>query len=1686
MSASHDSKMSPQNSFKLFTEKEIEDFLAMENWNDYHGKIETLEADTILFQQKIEKLLNLASKTINCLMQEDIKAYAQIKGVAGLATKEAVLPEMSVEVVDVKDPSQSYKLEVLNRSSDKLVNFADWYQEKYLLYHFCFLVNTYLQYKKTKPTLELDIKPEQFYLALESEMRLALNAYQVRKESQQLLLIEDVNKRRSELEKRVTEIINQIIANDFYENYIPCGWIGENGHALYLALFFFKKNNEIIIRIDNSGREETTILGRVKWNETVQRQPLIDYLADAISQQIEKNGEIAKPVIYNTHQPKKYHFDIPQNDYEFLQKQKYQNCVVEGYRRGMWYRLFGIYNTQDDAFYHWLLRKSEEYAAVSHVVKEDGLKQKQIIERDLRGNQNLNQRLLKHSADETLSLIEKIKTGWNENNKEHQADLALYIASTATEHMDDEKSFDLESDVHQFLKSESRVMLLLGSSGLGKTLFGYYLAQQLWKTYQSELSSSQSIPLFISLARLKQPNTEAVEETLEAMGFEKKNFPSLKKLPFLFILDGADEINIRSNLYSSNKLDTWPNAKVIFTCRLEYLMQSVCEYRHWFQPSSHRIKRTIPETVVERFMAPFSLIQIENYLKKYIEQNKENLSENWRDWKQYWHYFNEIPGLLKLIESPYLLYIASSVLPDLVKQQNLDAKSQDKQEITRLSLYDAFVKHYFLRHIAKQPKLSEFARAHSKIEQILLEYNQQIAINLYKIDKYSIAFQSEEIKAHTHSDLSTVPSVVSPWGKFFSEDSKNPEIQLKLLASPIKKTGDNHYSFLHPSLQDYLVARELFDQLVVIMPPLQSTATASMDSKQIEGSITAETFSEEKMTQQILQASPPFAKLTFNMKDKLLRYERQVLDFMVERLAREPKQKAVLWAIVEHSKQDATVAKAAANAITILNAAGVNFASRDLRKINIPGADLSSGILDHTQLQGANMTEVNLQGAWLREANLSGAQLKDIHFGELPLLLLKDDCYSIQYSPNGLWLAVASGEEIIVYSAQSRECIQTLIGHKGYVRSVAWDHESKRLASGSQDRTVRLWEASNGKELRVLQGHTGSVRSVAWDHESKCLASGSGDNTVRLWEASSGKALRVLQGHTDSVTSVAWDHESKRLASGSGDKTVRLWEASSGKALRVLQGHAGYVYSVAWDHESKRLASGGYGTVRLWEASSGKALWVLQGHTSLVSSVAWDHESKRLASGSNDNTVRLWEASSGKALRVLQGHTSFVASVAWDHESKRLASGSLDNTVRLWEASSGKELWVLQGHTNSVTSVAWDHESKRLASGSWDETVRLWEASSGKELRVLQGHTHSLTSVAWDRESKRLASGGWDNTVRLWEASSGKELRVLQGHTNSVNSVAWDHESKRLVSGSDDKTVRLWEASSGKALRVLQGHRGPVHSIAWDHESKRLASGSSDYTVRLWEASSGKALRVLQGHTELVNSVAWDHESKRLASGSYDKTVRIWEASSGKELRVLQGHTNWVKSVAWDHESKRLASGSDDKTVRIWEVATGNLLGCLQLPHEVNHCAWATSTSGQERLAVAFGSGIACFTLSIGNNSFKAVLNWLAIPGIPLFAPQVNITGAIGLSASNQLLLEQHNAIGKPSIMTNTTFIDSKDAKDSKQAVTASQSTSTATAATGTAASSTGNNAHALFAKATPKPPLPPKPQFLPNTGAKK
>jgi WD40 repeat protein len=134
----------------------------------------------------------------------------------------------------------------------------------------------------------------------------------------------------------------------------------------------------------------------------------------------------------------------------------------------------------------------------------------------------------------------------------------------------------------------------------------------------------------------------------------------------------------------------------------------------------------------------------------------------------------------------------------------------------------------------------------------------------------------------------------------------------------------------------------------------------------------------------------------------------------------------------------------------------------------------------------------------------------------------------------------------------SGECLQTLEGHNKGVSSVAFSHDSARLASASFDSTVKVWDVSSGECLQTLEGHSSGVSSVAFLHDSARLASASLDTTVKIWDISSGECLQTLEGHSSGVGSVAFSHNSARLASASDDKTVKIWDVSSGECLQTL------------------------------------------------------------------------------------------------------------------------------------------------------------------------------------------------------------------------------------------------------------------------------------------------------------------------------------------------------------------------------------------------------------------------------------------------------------------------------------------------------------------------------------------------------
>ena len=306
-------------------------------------------------------------------------------------------------------------------------------------------------------------------------------------------------------------------------------------------------------------------------------------------------------------------------------------------------------------------------------------------------------------------------------------------------------------------------------------------------------------------------------------------------------------------------------------------------------------------------------------------------------------------------------------------------------------------------------------------------------------------------------------------------------------------------------------------------------------------------------------------------------------------------------------------------------------------------------------------------------------------------------------------LAVA-GSGLTWLVLTQKNLFYTYSGHSDTVTSVAWSPDGQRIASGSYDTTVQVWNAADGGNVYTYSGHSDFVNTVAWSLDGQRIASGSYDKTVQVWNAADGGNVYTYRGHSDFVKSVAWSPDGQRIASGSYDKTVQVWNAADGGNVYTYRGHSGSVITVAWSPDGQRIASGSYDTtVQVWNAADGGNVYTYRGHSGSVTSVAWSPDGQRIASGSTDTTVQVWNAADGGNVYTYRGHFNSVNTVAWSPDGQRIASGSGDNTVQVWNAADGGNVYTYRGHSDFVNTVAWSPDGKRIASGSYDKTVQVWQ-----------------------------------------------------------------------------------------------------------------------------------------------------------------------------------------------------------------------------------------------------------------------------------------------------------------------------------------------------------------------------------------
>ena len=481
-------------------------------------------------------------------------------------------------------------------------------------------------------------------------------------------------------------------------------------------------------------------------------------------------------------------------------------------------------------------------------------------------------------------------------------------------------------------------------------------------------------------------------------------------------------------------------------------------------------------------------------------------------------------------------------------------------------------------------------------------------------------------------------------------------------------------------------------------------------------------------------------------------------------------------------------------------------------------------------------------GATLAIGSWNALKLLDVADGRELWSRASDASGSLAFSPDGTTLTLTGRNAVRLWDVASGDFVTThsapALDDGTEVLSVAQSPDGATLAIGSRS-TLRLWDIDQGRERATLVGHTGRISSLAFSSDGARLASGSYDRTARVWDAATGGVAATFDLSAP-VKAVAFSPDGRTLAAVSWDD-ILLWEIETGSAGRI----PGYALgTLALSPDGGTVAVASLNSTRLVDVRTGRDAATFESIRAY--GLAFSPDGSILAVGERGR-VTLWDVAGIRAISTLEGPEGDVRSVAFSPDGSVLAVGYWQN-IQLWDVAEGESIALLAGHTGPITSVAFSPDGAILASGAWDETARLWEVGTGQEIATFD-HTGYVVVVAFSADGATLASGSWNSRgeIRLWEVSSRKEIATLGGH-REVHSLAFSPDGGTLAAGPRDGTVVLHDTETWRRALTLEGHTAGVHSLAFSRDGTTLASGSEDGTVLLWDLTpQPHTLRIVSG-----------------------------------------------------------------------------------------------------------------------------------------------------------------------------------------------------------------------------------------------
>lgn len=548
---------------------------------------------------------------------------------------------------------------------------------------------------------------------------------------------------------------------------------------------------------------------------------------------------------------------------------------------------------------------------------------------------------------------------------------------------------------------------------------------------------------------------------------------------------------------------------------------------------------------------------------------------------------------------------------------------------------------------------------------------------------------------------------------------------------------------------------------------------------------------------------------------------------------------------------------------------------------------------------------------------------------------------------------------VATFTHVSAQRMETVVqaGHYGEVTAAAYSPDGLLVATGSEDKTIKLWRSSDGREIRTYQGSSGTVNYLEFSPDGTGILSLSDDGTWTVWETETGKIRNQGKPENGRYTSVSYNPNGKLIVAGTRKSHISVIDIANGSIKMVLKAKIEDLYmdsqhdypgsqSVSYSADGKYIIAGvsDYTSI-LFDAATGKEIKKFKRKDSSCTSCLVEAritpDNKYILSAGSDS-VQMFDVASGKLVKEYYGEGGDAESLTLSADGKLLA-GMEYGTIYVWERETGKQvLKTGDYYEGKAVSLAFSPDGKRLLAGNEKRTADIINISTGKSEISLRGNLNQIdesiitqpqmywaamtNEVKLSPDGRFIAVSRTGNNAKLIDFATGRIYKTLRGHDNMVLSLAFSKDGKYLATGGVDGKAIVWEVESGEKVREISfpDKREAIYSVDISDDNTLLATASWGGYVMIWDIATGERITAVSPHERTaVYKVKFMPGAVYFISAGLDKNLKLIEIDTGEEIRSFTGHTELINSISLNSTGDKFVTSGWDGTIRVWDFLSG-------------------------------------------------------------------------------------------------------------------------------------------------------------------